>query len=135
FPSTLLCTGSFIERYVLQRSLRPRLEKHGSASGVRNGGRGRAAAHALVGDARKSERESGALSGNGRASQLPPVLLGDFLGEREPQAGASLLGGEEGVEDAREPRRLDARAGVLDLDQRGAVLRAGGHRQRAAAGH
>src|SRR3972149_6190329 len=55
----------------------------------------------------------------------PPAVLGDdLLGQRQPQAGAALLGREEGLEDAPEVLRRDARAGVGDDDLHGAAVAA-----------
>src|SRR6266511_1661674 len=44
----------------------------------------------------------------------PAVLGDDLLRQRQPEAGAALLGREEGIEDLRQIGGLDALAGVGD---------------------
>ena len=49
-------------------------------------------------------------------AQDAAVLGDDALTDREPEAGAARLGGEEGLEDPAEVLGLDARTLVADVD-------------------
>src|SRR6185312_13271047 len=67
---------------------------------------------------RDPDGEAGPLARSGLDLDGPVVLLDDPVADREPQPGplAQRLGGEERVEDPIADRRIDAAAGVGDLD-------------------
>jgi hypothetical protein len=61
--------------------------------------------------------EAGALAGLAGDADVAAVALDDGVADRQAEAGAgALLGGEEGVEDARQVFGGDALAGVADGD-------------------
>src|SRR5229473_1657289 len=86
-PSVLLWTGSFIAG---RRRIR-------SGSCLCNGGGAGALDHGRRG---QPQREGGPRAGRALAGELAAVLLGHLLRQRQAEARAPLLGGEEGVENA-----------------------------------
>src|SRR5207248_5003411 len=133
FARTLLWTGSFkrISFWVARphrgpqpssgpRDLRRRRGREGSAS---------------LGSARQAQGEGRPLPGDRARRELPGMLLGDLLREREAEAGAAFLGGEERIEDPTEPLGRDPRTGVAELDEDVAVGEARPDEDGAAPRH
>ena len=67
--------------------------------------------------------------------ELPAVRLDDLPRERQPQPGAALLGGEEGLEEPRPRLARHARPGVRHAHLDHAVLGVRRHGERAALDH
>src|SRR5262245_36063456 len=100
-----------VSAFALARGLRAgELEK---ARGVVVGALGGSGGGGVTG-AGQPHREGGAAAQLARHLDRSPVLEDDLLGQRQAQAGALLLGGEERVEDLRLVLGGDATAGVAD---------------------
>src|SRR5260370_1187874 len=84
----------------------------------------------------QGDRERRAEAGRAAHVDVATVLLHDPVHEREPEAGALRLGGEEGLEQVREVAGGDAAAGVAHAElQEPARRRGGADAQLAALGH
>src|ERR1700745_1547353 len=133
FASTLLWTGSFrCISHCVARRCPPRQPSSGARGLCRRGRRPRGA---LDRSARKREREGGPLAQDRGHGELPGMLLRDLLREGEAEPGTSLLGGEEGIEDAPEALGRNAGPGLADSPVAAPAGVAGADEDGPAAGH
>src|SRR3954466_2967203 len=133
FARTLLWTGSF-KRISLQVARPCPGQKPSSSPRDLRRRRGDDGG-ALLGSARQPQGEGRSLADDRAGRELPGMLLRDLLRERESETRAAFLGGEEWIEDAREPLGRDPRPAVADLDEDVAIGEPRSHEDGAASRH